>query len=610
MSRRDRRAALARGKAAVGAKPVDISTLATEATNAYNQGRSVDAEVICKQILTRDPAHPVALNILGIRYQASGNHRVAVKMLAKAVDANALDAACHYNIGTSYQALGDCAAAARHFNKAIALGLSGKGVEPFLLQNAAIAACASQMTDRLGLPANNDHVFNAEKIAEIADNVFLRCALQSIIIRGVTLELFLTALRRVLLGRVVADGAESAKLSDSVVNLLCSLAQQCFLNEYVFAQAASETQHAQQCRDVLLQRLADGGKAPPHLVAAVAAYIPLHSLPAAKSLLAAEWPDCVIDLLRLQVSEPLEEAEDRAAIPILTTIANRTSLEVMRQYEESPYPRWSMNPLAALSRNSATEAAADAGGASKLREEILIAGCGTGEHPFDVAQKSPHARILAVDLSLVSLAYARRKTREEGLNNIKYAQADILNLPTINRRFDRIEAVGVLHHLADPEAGWRALLALLAPAGTMRIGLYSASARRSIVEARARVAEHRYPATAEGVRALRQTIIRERDQPRWKLLVQSVDFYSSSGCRDMFFNVMEHRLTIPQIQAFLKQNGLFFLGFELDRTVIEKFKSQYAQTGALTNLDDWHAFETVNPQTFLNMYVFSVRRDG
>ena len=52
--------------------------------------------------------------------------------------------------------------------------------------------------------------------------------------------------------------------------------------------------------------------------------------------------------------------------------------------------------------------------AARGQETFLIAGCGTGEHPFDVAQKSPQARLLAVDLSLASLAYARRKTREEG----------------------------------------------------------------------------------------------------------------------------------------------------------------------------------------------------
>jgi hypothetical protein len=66
MSRRDRRAALARGKA----EPA--------------------AEVLCRQILALDARQPTALNIVGLLYQASGNDRLAAKTLAKAVGANEL----------------------------------------------------------------------------------------------------------------------------------------------------------------------------------------------------------------------------------------------------------------------------------------------------------------------------------------------------------------------------------------------------------------------------------------------------------------------------------------------------------------------------------------
>jgi hypothetical protein len=144
----------------------------------------------------------------------------------------------------------------------------------------------------------------------------------------------------------------------------------------------------------------------------------------------------------------------------------------------------------------------------------------------------------------------------------------------------------------------------------MRVGLYSEIARRPIVEARAIVAERGYQPTAEGIRALRQTIIREKDEPRWKSLVQTIDFYSTSGCRDMFFNVMEHRLTISAIQSFLDEQGFAFLGFELDPKIIEPFRQQNPAAGALADLAAWEAFETANPQTFLNMYVFSICKKG
>ena len=97
----------------------------------------------------------------------------------------------------------------------------------------------------------------------------------------------------------------------------------------------------------------------------------------------------------------------------------------------------------------------------------------------------------------------RRKAHELGLANIEHAQADILKLDSLDRRFDVIETAGVLHHLADPAAGWRLLLSLLRPNGLMFVGLYSALARRSSDRGarpnrRARLSRHRrrYPRSA------------------------------------------------------------------------------------------------------------------
>ena len=229
-------------------------------------------------------------------------------------------------------------------------------------------------------------------------------------------------------------------------------------------------------------------------------------------------------------------------------------------------------------------------------------------HAVQIAQVHPNARLLAVDVSLTSLAYARRKTRELGLRNIEYAQADILELGTIDRTFDIIESVGVLHHLAEPAAGWRVLVSLLRPGGGMCIGLYSHLARRVIAEARAHIAARGYRATADDIRRCRQDIIREAQN--WKMLLGMRDFYSMSGCRDLLFNVMEHRFTIPEIAAFLTDNDLSFLGFEpFDYpTVIQSFHKQFPGTADEANLDQWNRFEADHPETFWGMYIFTVRK--
>jgi 2-polyprenyl-3-methyl-5-hydroxy-6-metoxy-1,4-benzoquinol methylase len=449
-------------------------------------------------------------------------------------------------------------------------------------------------------------------IAAIAQDILLRCALELTAIGGVPLEFLLTKLRSALL-RVVADDPSSADhVGHDVVHLFCALAQQCFINEYVFALTDKETKHARELRESLQIKLSTGSRISPFLLAAVAAYFPLHSIPMAESLLTMEWPECAAHLLRQQIAEPLEEARECQNIPTLTDI-DPTSIAVMQQYEENPYPRWQINPIKVVAGDMKRQAQAIGDTEPRQGQDILIAGCGTGRHAFIMAQCSPNARFLAVDISRPSLAYARRKTREEGLKNIEYAQADILKVGAIGRTFNRIEAVGVLHHLKDPTAGLRVLLSLLSQNGIMRIGLYSEAARRAVVQARVLIAERGYRPTVEDIRALRQTIIRNQYltityNQQWDIVLKNSDFYCTSGCRDLLFNVIEHRLTIPKIAALLKQHELSFLGFELDSHVIEKFQQHYPGSDALTNLEHWNDFELANPNTFSGMYVFTVSK--
>jgi tetratricopeptide (TPR) repeat protein len=105
---------------------VSIVDLAAEASRSHGMGRINEAQEICRQILAREPAHVRSLNLLGLMAQASGDHRVAVKMFAKAIASDEVNAACHYNVGNSYQALGNRTKAIAHFSKALALGMDEK----------------------------------------------------------------------------------------------------------------------------------------------------------------------------------------------------------------------------------------------------------------------------------------------------------------------------------------------------------------------------------------------------------------------------------------------------------------------------------------------------
>jgi 2-polyprenyl-3-methyl-5-hydroxy-6-metoxy-1,4-benzoquinol methylase len=470
-------------------------------------------------------------------------------------------------------------------------------VEQFITQTPIIAGCLMRIAQAWPRPLPVNELFGSGGIAAIANQALLQCMLKTIGNCSPLLEFFLTQIRFFLLTLTQRYGPDFPTIDDRELGLYCALAQQCFINEYVFAQSDDETRHATALRDVLSEKLAAGGEIAPLLLIAVAAYFSLHTLAMAESLLQRAWTDTLDDLLRQQIREPFEEMKDCATIPALTTIEDQVSLQVRQQYEENPYPRWTVMPPAKTAGS----------GSGKL--DVLVAGCGTGMHSCITALLYPQARILAIDISTASLAYARRKSREAGLTNIDYAQADILKLSAIARTFDRIEVIGVLHHLANPKAGWRVLLSLLRPGGTIHVGLYSEVARRAVVAGRALIAQRGYPATAEGIRACRQEIFRCRDGALEKSLTTMRDFYGTSGCRDLLFNVMEHRFTLPEIKALLADHDLSFLGFDVEPDVLAAFQRQFPDPAALGDFDRWHSFETGNPETFLGMYQFMVRKN-
>jgi hypothetical protein len=88
------------------------------------------------------------------------------------------------------------------------------------------------------------------------------------------------------------------------------------------------------------------------------------------------------------------------------------------------------------------------------------------------------------------------------------------------------------------------------------------------------------------------------------------DFYSTSQCRDLLFHVQEHRLTVPEIAAFIAENGVTFLGFELDAWVLRKYRTRFPDDTSMTDLACWHTFEIENPRTFAAMYQFWIQKNA
>ena len=484
--------------------------------------------------------------------------------------------------------------------------------------NTEVAACVARAEAAWPARLPAESLFGGNTLATLAANPLLVTLLGSAPIADISVERFLTLSRHTLLESAESTSAPEGPLR-AALPFFGALARQCFINEYVYAATDEEQARGAVLRGALAAALEARGKIPLLWPVAVGAYFPLGSLPHAERLLEREWPKAVMDVIAQQVREPAEEATLREAMPHLTGIDDEISQRVRQQYEENPYPRWikaaparravsidrylaSRFPLAPISPRG-----------SDTTLVVLIAGCGTGQQAIESALQYEGAQVLAVDLSLASLGYAQRKSKELGLANVEYAQADILKLGAIERRFDIIESVGVLHHLADPWAGWRALMPLLRPGGFMKLGFYSELARRHIPKIREFIASQGFGSTADDIRRIRQALEAARASKDFGPLLETTDFFSTSACRDLLFHVQEHRLTLSPIAEFLRSEGLTFLGFELDAEgPLQAYRQRFPADPAALDLAQWDAFERDrdNADTFLSMYQFWVQKAG
>jgi tetratricopeptide (TPR) repeat protein/SAM-dependent methyltransferase len=578
----------------------------------------------------REPRNPVAHNTLGSALNAAGDVRGAIAAYRKAIEVERRYAPAWFNLGLGLRGIGDDDGAIEALRQAVQVGpgfapawqafadaiakvsfrawdaQAAQDVTRVLLHPTidpgplAEVAASLLVLDPTFAPLFRDPPANGATLQALAHPMLL-ALIENALVPDPAFETFLRTVRQHLLAAWCSGTLAATARS---IDLACALAQQCFLNEYVWPESAAET------ADVT--RLADAVRAAPGALelALLGAYRPLASVPGLVRPSGAG--ESFKRLWQRQVEERGAERQLRETLEALTPIEDETSRAVRQQYEENPYPRWHRVPASLASpfplRRALREHFPHVDPA-RLRvaeaPDILIAGCGTGYQAAITALRNPGARILAVDLSRTSLAYALRRARELGLGHVRFAQADILRLGDRAERFDLIECAGVLHHLRDPLAGGRVLVSLLKPGGVMKLALYSERARQGVIAARELIARHGLGGDIDGVRAARQLVFAAPEGSPARSVTLGTDFYSASGARDLVMHVHEHRFTTARLGELLGALGLELLGFEFsDPTIPAAYRQRFPQDPAATSLENWGRFEDEHPEVFAGMYQF------
>jgi SAM-dependent methyltransferase len=190
--------------------------------------------------------------------------------------------------------------------------------------------------------------------------------------------------------------------------------------------------------------------------------------------------------------------------------------------------------------------------------KILVAGCGTWQAAKH-AICHPAARVVAVDVSATSLEHTEKLKQKYDLTNLETRQVAIENAGHLDQQFDLIICTGVLHHLADPDTGLRALRSVLSPEGAIYLMVYAPYGRTGIYMLQEYCRRLSIEPSQQEINDL-IAVLRMLPQHHPLLATQggSREFVNGDALADALLNPRDRSYSVPQLLDFLERNDFRF----------------------------------------------------
>ena len=103
-------------------------------------------------------------------------------------------------------------------------------------------------------------------------------------------------------------------------------------------------------------------------------------------------------------------------------------------------------------------------------KKALDGGCGTGVCSMALSEMADE--VVAFDLSTGSLRTAQQLAQQLGIDNIRFENGSLLDVPFAGASFDLVFSWGVIHHTPDPIRALDELVRVLEPGGTLVLAVY------------------------------------------------------------------------------------------------------------------------------------------
>jgi SAM-dependent methyltransferase len=232
--------------------------------------------------------------------------------------------------------------------------------------------------------------------------------------------------------------------------------------------------------------------------------------------------------------------------------------------------------------------------------DILIAGCGTNQAAV-FAFTNPLARVVAIDVSQPSLDHLRHLKDKYRLANLTPLLLPIEALPTLGQDFDLVVATGVLHHLADPAAGMKALAGCLRRDGVLGAMLYARYGRIGVELLQSVFHDLGLGQDEASVRMVREAIASlAPDHPVQSYLRIARDLPSDAALVDTFLHSRDRSYSVDDCLGLVASAGLVFQGWLLKapyhaHALAAPASGFHAAVGALPETRQWSVMERIHP---------------
>ncbi len=192
------------------------------------------------------------------------------------------------------------------------------------------------------------------------------------------------------------------------------------------------------------------------------------------------------------------------------------------------------------------------------KHSVLVAGCGTSQAAKH-ALRWPAAQVTGIDFSATSVRCSEELKRKHTIDNLQVHQLPVERVDELGTQFDQIVCTGVLHHLADPDAGLSALRSVLKPDGAMQLMVYAPYGRTGIYILQEFCRRIGITATDENIGDLIAALkALPPGHPLENLLREAPDFRHEAELADALLHPQDRAYSVPQLLDFLELGGLRF----------------------------------------------------